>query len=136
MLPFTLVSPEFLLTVGNFSCTMPMMLEPSLFAGSDLCVVGAICRDVKTAPIPPGDYLFHDGETSIEGLSETIGGGGANSAGIAANLGAKSRFAGVVGDDELGERLGRALERCGVECFLKPFPGVATGTTVNLVYSS
>lgn len=111
------------------------MLDASLFRESVLCVVGAICRDVKTAPLPAGDYLLHDGETSIAGVWETIGGGGANSAGMAANLGAEARFAGVVGDDALGERLQRALHRGGVRRFLHHAPGLATGTTVNLVYA-
>jgi len=112
------------------------VLDASLFRDSQLCVVGAICRDVKTAPLPSGDYLLHDGETSIGGVRETIGGGGANSAGMAANLGAKARFCGVIGDDELGQRLRRALERSGVQCFLHCARGLATGTTVNLVYAS
>src|SRR5437762_8758056 len=103
------------------------MLDTSLFRDSQLCVVGAICRDVKTAPLPPGDYLLHDGETPIGGVSETIGGGGANSAGMAANLGAKARFAGVVGNDALGERLIKALEHSGVRCFLHRASGVRTG---------
>src|SRR5438094_279833 len=90
----------------------------TIFAEADLCVVGAICRDVKTAPFPPNESVLRDGETSIPGISETIGGGGANSAGIAAGLGASSRFAGVVGSDVLGERLRLALERAGVRCFL------------------
>lgn len=112
------------------------MLDASLFRDSHLCVVGAICRDVKTAPLPPGDYLLHDGETSIGGVRETIGGGGANSAGMAGNLGAEVRFCGVIGDDELGQRLRRALERSGVRCFLHCARGLGTGTTVNLVYAS
>jgi len=112
------------------------MPDASLFAGSDLCVVGAVCRDIKTAPLPNGEYLLKDGETSVSGIRETIGGGGANSAGIAANLGAKARFAGVIGKDPLGERLRLALERSGVLCFLHHASGLATGTTVNLVYAS
>src|SRR5437867_7999436 len=112
------------------------MPDRSLFRDSELCVVGAICRDIKTAPFAGGERLLHDGETSIAGLSETVGGGGANSACVAAGLGAKARFAGVVGDDELGQRLRRALERSGVSCLLHCAPGVATGTTLNLVYSS
>ncbi len=112
------------------------MQDTSIFRDSDLCVVGAICRDVKTTPLPPGDYVLRDGETSIAGIWETIGGGGANSAAMAASLGAKSRFAGVAGQDELGQRLKRTLERSGVRCFLHCAPGLATGTTVNLVYAS
>jgi sugar/nucleoside kinase (ribokinase family) len=116
-----------------------MSTDPNPFAilaEADLCVVGAICRDVKTAPFQPSEGVLRDGETSVPGISETIGGGGANSAGIAAALGAKSRFAGVVGADVLGERLRQALERARVRCFLRSAPGLATGTTVNLVYTN
>src|SRR5207248_2512366 len=112
------------------------VLDCSVLSDSDLCVVGAICRDVKTAPLPPGDYLLHDGETPISGVWETVGGGGANSAAIAANLGARARFAGVIGDDELGERLRQALEKSKVRCFLHRARDLTTGTTVNLVYAS
>ena len=112
------------------------MLNATLLADSSLCVVGAICRDVKTAPISPGEYLQRDGETSIAGVYETIGGGGANSAAMAANLGAQSHFAGVVGCDALGDRLQAALEKARVRCWLHRAPGLATGTTVNLVYTT
>ena len=112
------------------------MPDHPLFGDCEICVVGAICRDVKTAPLPPGEYLLRDGETSIAGVWETVGGGGANSAAMAAKLGAKARFAGVVGKDELGAHLRRALEGSGVDCFLHQEPGLSTGTTVNLVYAS
>jgi sugar/nucleoside kinase (ribokinase family) len=112
------------------------MSDASVFRDTDLCVVGAICRDVKTTPITAGEYLLHDGETSIQGVAETIGGGGANSAAIAASLGANASFVGVVGKDEIGDRLKLALEQSGVRTFLHCAPGLTTGTTVNLVYSS
>src|SRR5260221_2585590 len=73
------------------------VLDAALFRDSHLCVVGAICRDVKTAPLPPGDYLLHDGETSIGGVRETIGGGGGNRAGGAGELGAGGGLFGLVG---------------------------------------
>ncbi len=115
---------------------LPAMPDYSVFADAEICLVGAICRDVKTAPMRPAEHLLHDGETSIGGVWETVGGGGANGAATAANLGAKARFAGLVGDDELGERLRQALERSGVRCFLRREAGLTTGTTVNLVYAS
>ena len=108
-----------------------MPLDYNLFQDSDLCVVGSVCRDVKTAPLEPGEHLFQDGETSIGGVFETIGGGAANSAGIAAALGARARLAAVVGADELGTRLEQALSRVGVRCSFRRVPGLATGTTVN-----
>jgi sugar/nucleoside kinase (ribokinase family) len=110
------------------------MPDESVFRGTKLCVVGNINRDLKTTPIPTGDYLFADGETSIDGVSETIGGGGANCASIAAALGAESSFIGQIGDDETGRRLEQTLTRIGVRCHLHQATGVATGTTLNLVY--
>src|SRR5205085_5127536 len=122
-------------TAGYF-LHFAQMANDSVFKDAGICVVGALCRDVKTAPLPPGQYLLHDGETSIDGVFETVGGGGANSAAMAANLGAKATFAGVVGDDEPGRRLRQALEQTGVRCFLHRAPDLATGTTVNLVYAN
>jgi sugar/nucleoside kinase (ribokinase family) len=99
-------------------------------------VVGNINRDLKTAPFSPGNSLFEDGETSLSGLSETIGGGGANSAAMAAALGAKVWLLGQVGGDPLGVRLAETLGRHGVDCRLHRAPLLATGTSVNLVYDT
>jgi sugar/nucleoside kinase (ribokinase family) len=112
------------------------MLDESLLREAKLCVVGNVNRDLKTAPIPPGDYLFADGETSIGGILETIGGGGANSAAIAARLGADCSFIGQIGDDETGRRLEQALARAGVRCHFNKAPNLATGSTVNLVFDT
>jgi len=112
------------------------MLDESVFRGAKLCVVGNINRDIKTTPLRAGDYLFADGETAMDGVSETIGGGGANSAAIAAGLGAECSFIGQIGDDETGRRLEQALTRAGVRCHLGKDPNLATGTTVNLVYDT
>jgi sugar/nucleoside kinase (ribokinase family) len=112
------------------------MLDESVLREAKLCVVGNINRDIKTAPIAPGDYLFSDGETSVAGISETIGGGGANSAAIAARLGADCSFVGQMGDDETGRRLEQALTRAGVRCHLRKASGLATGSTVNLVFDT
>jgi len=112
------------------------MLDESVFRGAKLCVVGNINRDIKTTPLRCGDYLFADGETAIDGVSETIGGGGANSAAIAAGLGAECSFIGQIGDDETGRRLEQALTRAGVRCHLGKDPNLVTGTTVNLVYDT
>ena len=49
------------------------MLEDQPFRTADLCIVGNINRDVRISPIPPGDYLFADGETSVAAVSETVG---------------------------------------------------------------
>lgn len=110
--------------------------DESVFREARLCVVGNINRDVKTPPLPSGDYLFRDGETPLAFVQETIGGGGANSAAIAAGLGAQVAFVGQVGADALGDRLERALTRAGVRCHLRRAPGLATGTTLNLNFDT
>jgi sugar/nucleoside kinase (ribokinase family) len=112
------------------------MLDESVFHEATLCVVGNINRDIKTAPFPAGDHLFRDGETSISGIGETVGGGGANSAAAAARLGATTVFLGQIGPDAVGEKLESALTRCGVSCRLFKNPDVATGTTINLVFAN
>jgi sugar/nucleoside kinase (ribokinase family) len=115
---------------------LPLGADESVFRATRLCIVGNINRDVKTAPFPAGDYLSKDGETSLNSIYETIGGGGANSAATAAALGASCDFVGQIGDDDLGRRLQQTLERAGVSCHLHRAAGVTTGTTVNLVYES
>ncbi len=112
------------------------MLDESIFKTAKLVVVGNINRDVKTAPFPEGEYLFRDGETSLPAIYETIGGGGANSAAIAARLGATVSFVGQVGDDPLGRRLEQAMVEQGVRCHLHRAAGLATGTTINLVFDT
>src|SRR5271167_2231725 len=99
---------------GRFS-----MIDEAIFHGSRLCVVGNICRDVKTAPLASGDRLLGDGETPTEFIVETLGGGGANSALFAAALGAKVCYAGKVGDDALGARLEQVLLGQGVMPFVR-----------------
>jgi 5-dehydro-2-deoxygluconokinase len=112
------------------------MLNDSIFKSGELCVVGNINRDLKTAPVLAGAYLFQDGETSVAGIHETIGGGGANSAAIAASLGAGATFIGQIGADALGKRLKQTLRAHGVRCCLHENPKLPTGTTLNLVYAS
>jgi ribokinase len=111
------------------------MSEGSLFRGVRLCVVGNINRDVKTAPFPGGSHLLADGETSIPGVLETIGGGGAISASAAVSLGAGCDFIGQTGDDALGRHLEAVMTRAGVKCWFHRARGLATGTTLNLVYN-
>jgi len=108
----------------------------SVFAGVGLWVVGNINRDIKTSPLPAGEYLFHDGETSLTGICETLGGGGANSAAIAAGLGAAPTFIGQVGADPLGARLEATLKKHGVACRLHKATGLSTGSTMNLVFEN
>ena len=112
------------------------MFPTLLFKAARLCVAGNINRDLKTAPFLGNTFLFADGETSVDAIDEMIGGGGANSAAIAARLGAKSIFLGQVGDDPLGRRLERTMRKSGVSCALHRNPKVSTGTTINLVFDS
>jgi sugar/nucleoside kinase (ribokinase family) len=112
------------------------MTELALFAGPPICVVGNVNRDVKVQSVPAAAALFKDGETSVPSITETIGGGGANSACAAAALGARVRFVGKVGSDALGARLSHAMESHGVQTRLSCDPHCATGTTVALGLSN
>jgi sugar/nucleoside kinase (ribokinase family) len=110
------------------------MLDEHWFQGATLCVVGNINRDVKPGPLRAGENLFRDGETSVATFSETIGGGGANSAFAAASLGARVAFAGKVGRDADGARLERTLTRHGIAPYLPRDPLHATGASVALSF--
>jgi sugar/nucleoside kinase (ribokinase family) len=104
-----------------------------MFKGSSLCVVGNINRDVKTSPLHAGEHLLRDGETSVSSISETIGGGGANSAFAAAALGARLTFVGKVGKDALGDRLERTLAKHDIVSFLAKDPAHPSGTSIALM---
>lgn len=112
------------------------MLNESVFTTESLFVVGNINRDVKTAPLRPGNHLFDDGEDRVASISETIGGGGGNAAAAAAGLGARAAFAGKIGADALGCRLRQALIEQGVAVYLREDPALATGTSINLTYDT
>ena len=107
-----------------------------MFKSSSLCVVGNINRDVKTSPFHAGDHLLRDGESSVGSISETIGGGGANSAFAAAALGARVSFAGKVGQDALGERLERTLAEHGIASHLTKDPVHPSGTSIALTFDN
>ena len=115
---------------------MNAVLDETVFCGRRLSVVGSICRDVKMGAIRPGSYLLEDGETPTAFMTETIGGGGANSALAAAALGADVRFCGKVGADPLGQRLEQSLAHRGVKTFIRRDPDVTTGSSVVLSYES
>lgn len=112
------------------------MLTERAFRRGSLCVVGNINRDVKTAPLPPGDYLFRDGETTASHIVETIGGGGANSAFAAAVLGADVTFIGRLGADALGDRLERTLKQHDITSHLARDKKNPTGTSIALAFES
>src|SRR3974390_277914 len=96
------------------------------FSGPRVCVVGNINRDVKVHGVPGQSAILKDGETTISGINETIGGGGANSACAAAALGSRVRFVGKIGADALGERLYLALRNHRVAAYLSQSPDDAT----------
>jgi len=112
------------------------MLDDRSFSSTSICIVGNINRDIRISPIPPGSYLFADGETSVTAVAETIGGGGSNSALAAAALGARVAFIGRVGADSLGERLEQMLASHGVAAHLKRVSECPTGTSVNVTFTS
>ena len=103
-----------------------------MFDGSSLCVVGNINRDVKTSPLHAGDHLLRDGESSVSSISETIGGGGANSAFAAAALGARVALVSKAGKDVLGNRLERTLAKHGLASHLAIDPVHPSGTSIAL----
>ena len=112
------------------------MLDESPFSGSTLCVVGNINRDVKAAPLSAGEHLCRDGETPVDSIVETIGGGGANSAFAAASLGARVAFLGKVGADQLGDRLDRTLRQHGIAAHLARDAVQMTGTSIALTFEN
>jgi sugar/nucleoside kinase (ribokinase family) len=112
-------------------------MSESVFASSPpVCVVGNINRDVKLLGVPESPALFHDGETTVPGVVETIGGGGANSACVAAALGARVRFVGKTGGDALAKQLQQAMEKQGVRTHLVRDAACSTGTTVALTFAT
>jgi sugar/nucleoside kinase (ribokinase family) len=104
-----------------------------MFEGSSLCVVGNINRDVKTSSVHAGEHLLSDGESSVSSISETIGGGGANSAFAAAALGARVSIVSKVGIDALGERLERTLAKYDIASYLAKDPAHQSGTSIALM---
>ena len=107
-----------------------------MFEASSLCVVGNINRDVKTSPLHAGEPLFRDGESSVSFISETIGGGGANSAFAAAALGARVALVSKVGKDALGSRLERTLAKHGVFSHLAKDSVHPSGTSIALAFDN
>jgi len=112
------------------------MLDESAFRQGSLCVVGNLNRDVKAAGLRPAKALFHDGETSVAHVAETIGGGGANSAFTAAALGARVAFLGKVGADGLAGRLERTLTRHGLASHLARDSAHSSGTSIALSFEN
>jgi len=112
------------------------MTGPLHFTGAPVCIVGNLNRDVKLVNVPGSAALLEDGETSVAAVVETVGGGGANSACMAASLGANVRFAGKIGADHLGQQLAEAMRNLGVTMCLARAAGCQTGTSVALNFSN
>lgn len=100
-----------------------------------IAVVGNINLDIKTTLIPASSEILQDGETAVEDVYESLGGGGTNIAVAAARLGGTVHFGGCVGSDTLGKRLETALSSFGVVPHLKCKPGV-TGRSINLIWNN
>ena len=112
------------------------MLTERVFKQGSLCVVGNLNRDVKAAPLEAGEYLFRDGEISVPSVSETVGGGGANSAFAAASLGAAVTFIGRLGADALGNRLERTLKQHGISSRPARDSAHPSGTSIALTFEN
>lgn len=96
-----------------------------------VAIVGNINLDIKTSLVPAHDSVLSDGETSIEEIYESLGGGAANTALAAAQLGGRVSFFGCVGDDDLGDRLEAALTFYGITAHLARKP-TRTGRSIAL----
>lgn len=107
-----------------------------LFRRTTLCVVGNVNRDVRVHQAPGSDSLLQDGESAVPAITETIGGGGANSACAAASLGGQVYFVGKIGTDALGRQVQNALKRHGVKTSLTQDSSGVTGTTVALGFET
>ena len=111
------------------------MLDETIFHGRRLAIVGSICRDVKMGVLRPGAHLLEDGETPTAFISETIGGGGANSALAAAALSAEVRFCG--GSARTARPAAAAIAGWPRRGHLhSPRSAVATGSSVVLSYEN
>jgi sugar/nucleoside kinase (ribokinase family) len=100
-----------------------------------IAIVGNINLDIKTSLIAASDGVMSDGETGIDEIYESLGGGGANTALAAAQLGGRVCFFGCVGDDELGDRLEASLTEYGIVTHLTR-KGTATGRSINLNWNN
>lgn len=95
--------------------------------GSVLVSVGDVVEDIVVwLDGPP-----RRGTDTPSSVHRHRGGSAANVAAFAATLGARSRFIGQIGTDDVGDRLVADLQRCGVEVRVRR-AGV-TGTIVVLV---
>ncbi len=103
--------------------------------GPVIAIVGNINLDIKTSAVPASASVLSDGETSIDEIHESIGGGGANTAAAAAVMGGRPHFCFCVGDDALGQRLVGHLSSLGVlpHAATKKLP---TGRSIALTWAN
>ena len=98
----------------------------------DLLVIGELNPDVVVIGAPERP-TFGQAETLVDGISLTVGSSSAITACGAARLGLRVAFVGVVGDDEFGRLMLRALRDRGIDvdsCLVDP--ARATGASVIL----
>jgi ribokinase len=100
-----------------------------------IAVVGNLNLDIRTSPIPASAGLQEDGETGIQDIHESVGGGAGNTALAAALLGGEVHLCCAIGHDELGRRLCAFLERRGVHVHRAVKP-VATGRSIALTWDT
>ena len=98
----------------------------------DLLVIGELNPDIVVLGAPER-AAFGQAETLVDGISLTVGSSSAIAACGAARLGLHVAFVGVVGDDEFGRFLLRALEDRGIEVAgCRVDPTLTTGASVIL----
>ncbi|TDC30722.1 carbohydrate kinase [Micromonospora sp. 15K316] len=100
-------------------------------ADLDVLVVGQIARDLV---LLVDEVPEAGGSAPVRERRELLGGKGANQAVAATQLGARAGLLGVVGDDEVGERLlaGARADGIDVETVVRR-PGTRTGLIVDLL---
>jgi sugar/nucleoside kinase (ribokinase family) len=104
-------------------------------AASPIAIVGNLNLDLRTSPIASSNAILSDGETSIEEIYESVGGGGAATAAAIATMGGQAHLCCTIGNDELGRRLSAFLNGIGVHvrAAVKPVP---TGRSVALTWDT
>ena len=100
-----------------------------------VAIVGNLNLDIRTSPISATEGLLKDGETSVEAIYESLGGGAANTAVAAALMGGEVHLCCAVGRDELGMRLCAFLEGQGVRVHPAAKPA-ATGRSIALTWDT
>lgn len=93
---------------------MKTAASPFPVPASPIAVVGNLNLDYRTSPIPAVTSIMSDGETTMQEIYETLGGGGANTAAAATALGGRVHLVAAVGNDSLRRRLEAHLASIGI----------------------